>query len=290
MQSFRPLSQYLCSACGSVLKETDIEIDIHSVREDCPNCGESLATTLRKQVKSQTAELPLQAPRLRTAYELTQFRFDIPKIDSLLRLPTEGLLYLVGYNANLLLTRLCVRALMSARRGGLDSPYAIFVDAGNNSDIYQTVNFTRQYGMEITNVLDRIIVSRTFTIYQLKSLLSLEVPKIIQSCQAKIVFVSGISDMFESDPNIREKEARRVLARITKTLAKISNRVLVITSFQEGNYADSLLQESSDCVISSKLQQSQIVMTLYKQGKKRVLALTEKDLKYVAKNQGWDIT
>jgi hypothetical protein len=69
------------------------------------------------------------------------------------------------------LTRLCVRALLSIRYGGLDSPKVIMIDAGNKSDIYQTVNFARQYGMDFRKVLDRIIVTRTFTIHQVKSII-----------------------------------------------------------------------------------------------------------------------
>jgi hypothetical protein len=95
----------LCSACDSLLKEIDIEIDIRSLREDCPTCGASLAETLRKQATGQGAKLQGLLPRLQTAYELTQFKFDIPKINSFLKLPTEGSLCISGYNANLLLIR-----------------------------------------------------------------------------------------------------------------------------------------------------------------------------------------
>jgi hypothetical protein len=66
---------------------------------------------------------------------------------------------------NALLTRLCVRALMSKRPGGFESQSVIFIDAGNCSDIYQCVNFARQYGLDIQKVLDSILsVDRlTFT-------------------------------------------------------------------------------------------------------------------------------
>lgn len=63
-----------------------------------------------------------------------------------------------------------MRALLPARFGGLGSPYVIVVDAGNKSDFYQTVNFARQYGLDLNSTLDRIIVSRTFTILPAKEL------------------------------------------------------------------------------------------------------------------------
>jgi hypothetical protein len=62
--------------------------------------------------------------QIQTAYDLLmQFKFDIPKINSfLLPLTTAGgLLCGIGYKeANLLLTRLCVRALLPVKYSGLD--------------------------------------------------------------------------------------------------------------------------------------------------------------------------
>jgi hypothetical protein len=109
--------------------------------------------------------------------------FDIGQIDRCLELTDRGGgLYVTSSNCkdgsfslryvnNILLTRLCVRALMSKRQGGFQSPSIIFIDAGNCSDIYQCVNFARQYGLDIQKVLDSIIVSRPFNIHQLAGLI-----------------------------------------------------------------------------------------------------------------------
>jgi hypothetical protein len=45
--------------------------------------------------------------------------------------------------------------------------HIIFIDAGNDLDIYQYVNLARQYGLDIKKFLQSIVVSRMFTIYQL---------------------------------------------------------------------------------------------------------------------------
>jgi hypothetical protein len=137
--------------------------------EEYPYCGASLADTLttattKQQQRTIIEHKKLPAPKIQTAYDLlnAQFKFDIPKIDSFLQLATSGLLFIVGYKeANLILARLCVRALLPVKYGGLDSPYVLVIDAGNKSDIYQTVNFARQYGMDFRQVLNRIIVTRT---------------------------------------------------------------------------------------------------------------------------------
>lgn len=141
MQTFKPLSRYLCSKCGTVLRESDMQIETSALAEDCPGCGSLLADTLRRQQPAFKHRLP--APKIQSAYDLMKFRFGsgIAEIDSFMHLGLAGLLCIVGYKANLLLTRLCVTALLPAKYGGLDSPYVLVVDAGNKSDVYQTVNF-----------------------------------------------------------------------------------------------------------------------------------------------------
>jgi hypothetical protein len=51
--------------------------------------------------------------------------------------------------------------MLPKRHGGMGEGYSkiIDIDAGNCSDVYQIVNFARQYGLEIKRVLQNIIVS-----------------------------------------------------------------------------------------------------------------------------------
>jgi Rad51 len=272
-----------------------------SVDEECPNCGASLAYTLTRQQQHQRTviepKLLLSSssiPRIQTAYDLLRFKSDIPKIDSFMPLASSGLLCVIGYKeANLLLTRLCVRALLPSKYDGLDSPYVIVVDAGNKSDVYQTVSFARQYGMDFKNVLDRIIVTRTFTIHQLKSiLLSDELTKAIQKHQAGIVAIPGLLDLFD-DPNIKQEEAKRIIGRIMKSLDDTSSKLLVIVSVQENNKYTKLVSASRT---SSTTIKQIIRLTNTKGGrrlnaelyndkqidrKKKNISLTGKELKIV---------
>lgn len=279
LQGFEPLSQYLCSICGSVLRETNIQVDISTVVEDCPSCGAKLSDTLKRR-SALAQEMKLALPKLQTAYDLTRFRIDIEKLSSFMPLSTTGSLCLVGHKANLLLTRLCVRALLPAKHGGLDSPYVLVVDAGNKSDFYQTVNFARQYGLNVRNTLDRIIVSRTFTIHQLKSLLSRELPKVIKRYQPRMIAIPGLLDLFE-DPNIKKKEAKKVISRIMESVDNTSSRFLVITSFQESKYADLVVPDFRKRIVLSSAKYNRLNAELYNEGKKTNVTLTEKELKLV---------
>ena len=191
------------------------------------------------------------------------------------------------------MARLCVRALLPVKYGGLDSPYVLVVDAGNKSDIYQTVNFARQYGMDFRQILSRIIVTRTFTIHQLKSIiLSCELTKAIQKHQSGIVVIPGLLDLFD-DPNIRQKEAKRIIGRIMKSLDTISSNLLVIASVQESNRYIELITTAAIAVSAAT---KQIRLTNAKHGRlltvvelknnqrdRKSISLSQKELKIVPK-------
>ena len=177
------VTQYQCSKCSIVLKETTEYIEIHALREECPRCGSMLADTLKRQ----SIEPRLEVPQFQTADTLLKFRFDIPKIDAFLGLASTDLCCVTGFNANLILTRLSVRALLPSRYGGLNSPYVMVADTGNRSDVYRAISFARQYGMNKEKVADRILVIRAFTVPQVRRLLAKELPMIIQKYQINCV-------------------------------------------------------------------------------------------------------
>jgi hypothetical protein len=269
-----PLSQYLCSKCGSILCETATDIEISSVKEECPTCGTMLAQSLTKRSNEQKV---LQRPKLQTAYDLLRFSFDIEKLDSVMRLGSAGSLCIVGHNANLILSRLCVRALMPTRFGGLDSPHVMIVDAGNKSDLYQTVSFIRQYHMNVDNTLDRIIVNRPFTIHQLKRLITTQISKDVQQYQLKVIIIPGLLDLF-ADPNIKKKEAKRVIERIMKTIQSLSEGVLVVASIQDGKYSSLVLPGFDKRLVILKAENNRLSIAL---NKKSSITLTERELKIV---------
>ena len=98
----------------------------------------------------------------------------------------------------------------------------ITVDAGNSLDFYQYVNFARQYDVDIKKILQRIIVSRAFTVYQLADLVINELPKVIKQFDTRLVVISDLLDMFIHDPNVDRKEAVYLLKEIVSAIRKIS--------------------------------------------------------------------
>jgi DNA-directed RNA polymerase subunit RPC12/RpoP len=277
--------QYLCSTCGSVLKETAEYIEIHSLRKECPSCGSMLAESLTR--RSIRPQIKIAPPKIQTADTLLKkLGFDIPKIDSFIGLAATDLCCISGYGADVMLTRLCVRSLLPERYGGFNSPYVMVADAGNRTDVYGAVNFARQYGMSKEDVADRILVVRAFTVHQVRRLLSVELPKVIQKYQVRSVIVPGLLNAFDEDPNMRMKDIKKEIAKITKAINELSTRVLVVTSIQQGGrHSEPVLCTFKKRInlVRKEEKHGTLKAEIYNQGDNKVVNLTERELKIIPK-------
>ncbi len=278
--------QYLCSSCGSVLKETAEYIEILSLREECPSCGSMLSESLIR--RSLRPEVEIFTPKIQTADTLLpkKLRFDIPKIDSFVGLAATDLCCISGYGANLLLTRLCIRSLLPERYGGLNSPYVMIADAGNHTDVYNTVNFARQYGMNKESVAERILVVRAFTVHQVIRLISVELPEIVHKYQVRSVIVPGLLNAFDDEePNMKMKDIRKDISRITEAINELSARVLIVTSIQqEGKHSEPILRAFKKRInLLQKEKHGTLKAEIYNQGDSKVVNLTERELKIIPK-------
>jgi hypothetical protein len=122
--------------------------------------------------------------------------------------------------------------------GGLDYSKIIVIDASNCTDVYQFVDFARQYGLEVKKVLQSVIVSRVFTIYQLSHLIAFELPKIIEQISSTsiiIIVIYGLLHLFVSDPHTDKVDAKNLTKEIASSLRKISKDRFIIVSFAHCN-------------------------------------------------------
>jgi hypothetical protein len=194
----------LCSECSFV--ETDSAV---AKLHECPNCRSRSLNRWRQDI--QIASPRTSHPKFRTASRL---RFDIEQTDSL-AIDIGERICSVG-KCSTLVDRLCITALLPERHGGFGSHHVIIIDAGNQSDIYQCVNFARQYGLDIKDILRRIVVSRAFTIYQLVALITNELAKVVRRFDTKVLIIQDMLHMF-IDSEIRIDEARPLLKEITNS-------------------------------------------------------------------------
>jgi hypothetical protein len=251
-----------------ILNESStLMIQKDQLREQCPSCGALLSSTLQNTELSPQLSQSQQVPSdlrtkpvehllvdFQTAYRQIQdlnirFAFDIKKIDSLLDLEATGTLCIVGEQkyTQILIDRLCVHSMLPRRYGGIGSDYSktIAIDSGNCTNVYQLVDFARQYGLEVKKVLQNIVVSRVFTIYQLADLIIHELPKIIEelSPKNKLILVYGLLHLFVFNPHIDKADAKGLLKEIARSLRMLSKDRLVVVSFSHCNseYETSLL-------------------------------------------------
>jgi hypothetical protein len=232
-----------CLKCGSLLSSKNLirklKLKEHNSIEEEQQQHLSSSLLLRR-----TSE-EILFPKFQTAYYDIEDRrriltLDIEKIDSSITLTTADCVCIIGESrcANAILMRLCVRALIIERqRKLLEFAKVIFIDAGgknNSSDsFYRCVNFARQYGLDIKKVLQSIVISRAFTIYQLADLIIYELPRVIQQLEAKVILISDLLNMFVCDPQIKIEEGERMIKEIIDSLRKIStatNNTLIVVS------------------------------------------------------------
>ena len=168
-----------------------------------------------------------QFTRFKTAYDyLNKITFTINGMS--IDLLVGDIVSIVGISrlTNLILTRICVSSLLPRRHGGLCkrnlNSNVFILDAGNSTDVYQFVDFMKQYRLDIKKTLQKIIVSRVFTIYQLIHFLVYELSKIIRKYNINLVVIPDLLEMFIQDPQLHMKEAKSLIREIAAALRKIS--------------------------------------------------------------------
>lgn len=218
--------QYYCTRCNNILKETYENICVSSM-ESCPFCGMVLSTTLQTR-----HTLPVQSrPKIvfQRASDIPKLTLDVPQIDSVLQFLTPGQkLSISGMHTQKIIERICVRAQLPHRYGGLDS-HVLLVDGANSSDLYQCVDFARQYGLDADKILDGIISSRAFTIYQLADTIINELPKAIEQHGVKVVIITNLLHYFTDDAYLDANEIKPILKEIVKTLSDIKDCLVIVT-------------------------------------------------------------
>jgi Rad51 len=125
-----------------------------------------------------------------------------------------------------------VHCLMPKKYGGLRSSRVFVLDAGNCTDVYQFVDFMKQYGLNIKKNLKKIMISRVFTVYQLTHFLKYELIKTIHNYRINIVIIPDLLAMFLQEAEIDIDEVQFLVTEIADILKLITHqgKLLLITS------------------------------------------------------------
>lgn len=179
--------------------------------------------------------------KLRTAYDyLSGFSFTISgNCTKTLELLGSDSVCLFGEStfANILLSKLAVHSLKPKKYGGLKNSKIFILDAGNSTDVYQLVNFMKQYGLNIKKTMRRIMICRVFTVYQLTHFLKYELLNTVLKYGTNIVVIPDLLSMFIQQPETDVDEVGFLIREIIEVLKTISSKgkVLLLTSLSLSN-------------------------------------------------------
>jgi len=126
---------------------------------------------------------------------------------------------------------LSVRSQLPPARGGLGSS-AVFVDGGNSFSPYSIAEIARDCGLDYQVVLDKIYVSRAFTVYQLSSLILEKLYSVLRRTKARLLIVSDVTSLF-LDRDVSKIEARELFMKVCSKLVQIAleEQVIVAVSY-----------------------------------------------------------
>ncbi len=157
---------------------------------------------------------------------------------------------------------LSVRCQLQERRGGLSSS-VVFIDGGNSFDPYLVAEVARSYSLNPKSALDRIYISRAFTVYQLSSLILEKLDPFLRKRRSRLLLVSSINSLF-LDGDASENEAEDLFMKVCSRLSKIAagkRLVALVTCSQERVSRRNLFFETV------LLSRSNVLITLVRKGK-----------------------
>lgn len=157
-----------------------------------------------------------------------------------------------------LLPNICVKAQLPYQLGGFESN-VLFVDGANSFRLYDISDIAQTWELDPQHVLERIYVSRAFTVYQLVSIILDKLQAAVTKYDTKVVIISNIAQLF-LDKDIPKKESEQLFNQLTKflsTFAEENQLILIITHrpyhwSKRTKFFKQILYESANIVVSIK--------------------------------------
>jgi len=254
---------YYCSNCRCVLhvrRELGPASEtVGSLNGRCAGCGGLLEGSIECRlapVPDDWSDVFLSAPQqaqkreaiFQKASSIPHFSLGFPRLDSLLRPFSEGRTILFSGEASSIVAELAsLRAQLPIEAGGLDSA-VIFIDGGNRSDPYLFSSFAKQRGLKPAVAMRRVTSCRVFTFYQLAALVSEHLVRAVEDYGTKLVVICDVLGTF-NEPELEEREARRVLGAVEEGIEKAKRHALVIATQASPNKYDGIVASWADAQV-----------------------------------------
>jgi hypothetical protein len=268
---------YYCSSCRCVLR---VRRDLGPARETvgslnghCMGCGGLLEGSVECRlapVPDDWSDVFLTTPPVQKreaifqkASSIPHFSLGFPRLDSLLRPFSEGRTLLLSGEASSIVAELAsLRAQLPIESGGLDSA-VLFIDGGNRSDPYLFSSFAKQRGLKPSVAMRRVASCRVFTFYQLAALVSEHLMRAVEDYGTRLVVICDILGTF-NEPELEEREARRVLSAVEEGIEKVKRQALVIATQTSPNKYNDLVASWADAQVCLSSDRGRIRAELIK--------------------------
>lgn len=254
---------YYCTGCNCVLRvRRDLgpasEI-IESLGGRCLGCGRTLEGSVECRlapVPDEWSDVYLSAEptfqkkgsAFRPASSFPHFSLGFPRLDSIMRpFTSEHLMVISGAPSSFVAELAAFRAQLPIEAGGLDSA-VLFIDGGNRSDPYLFSAFARQRRLKPAVAMRRVATCRVFTFYQLADLVSRHLPRAAEDYGARLVVISDLLGTF-NEPELDEREERRVLSAVEEGISRTKKSALVIATLPSANKSDETVASWADTAV-----------------------------------------
>jgi hypothetical protein len=148
---------------------------------------------------------------------------------------------------------------------------SLILDGGNSFNPFTISFFCRKLNID---AMEQIFVSRAFTVFQLKILITQNLPAFIQEKNPSIVFVSFFSDLFRSD-DVEEKIRTILYKKLLLRLKEIVNTYDIPVMVTDRKNTSHVF----DCRVSFRMKRNAVLLSI--DGKKHqvpLIPLTQKTL------------
>lgn len=281
---------YYCSSCNCVLRvRRDLgpaSETVDSLSGRCMGCGRPLEGSIECRLApvpedwsdvflSTTPPVPRRDALFQPASSIPHFSLGFPRLDSLLRPFSEGrLIVLSGGPSSAVAELAAFRAQLPVEAGGLDSA-VLFIDGGNRSDPYLFSSFAKQRGLKPAVAMRRVTSCRVFTFYQLAALVSEHLVRAAEDYGTRLVVISDILGTF-NEPELEEREARRVLGAVEEGVEKAKKHAIVITTLASPNKYDDTVASWADALVHLSAEGDRVKAELLKHRNRLPAAATFK--------------
>ena len=258
---------YYCSGCNCVLQVRRELGPMGPLNGYCAGCGRPLEGSVECRLAlvpddwsdifvKPSRQVP-SGPLFQQASSIPHFSLGFARLDSLMRPLCEGRMVMVSGETSSVVAELAsFRAQLPIEAGGLDSA-VLFIDGGNRSDPYLFSSFAKQRGLKPAVAMRRVASCRVFTFYQLGALVSEHLVRAVDDYGTKLVVISDILGTF-NEPELEEREARRVLSAVEEGIEKVKRHALVIATQASPNKYDDTVASWADALVHLSVDKKRI--------------------------------